>query len=73
MLQNPADIVSLRRIINVPARGIGDTTMDKLERAAAQGGFMLYQAVANADTTDVTPSAKKKLKEFTGMMDRMRC
>ncbi len=72
VLQNPADLVSLRRIINVPARGIGDTTIDKLERAAALGGFMLYQAVMNADATDVTPSAKKKLKEFTGMMDRMR-
>jgi len=36
--QNPADIVSLRRIINVPARGIGDTTVEKLERAAALSG-----------------------------------
>jgi DNA helicase-2/ATP-dependent DNA helicase PcrA len=72
VLHNPADIVSLRRIINVPARGIGDTTLDKLERAAAQAGIVLYQAVMNADTTDVTPSAKKKLREFSGMMERMR-
>ncbi len=72
VLQNPADIVSLRRIINVPARGIGDTTMDKLERAAAQAGVLLYQAALNADTSDVTPSAKRKLKEFTAMMERMR-
>jgi DNA helicase-2/ATP-dependent DNA helicase PcrA len=72
VLQNPADIVSLRRIINVPARGIGDTTIDKLERAAAQAGIMLYQAAMNPDGSDVTPSAKKKLKEFTGMMERMR-
>jgi DNA helicase-2/ATP-dependent DNA helicase PcrA len=72
VLQNPADIVSLRRIINVPARGIGDTTIDKLERAAAQAGIMLYQAAANPDGSDVTPSAKKKLKEFTAMMERMR-
>lgn len=72
VLQNPADIVSLRRIINVPARGIGDTTIDKLERAAAQAGIALYQVVMNADTTDVTASAKKKLREFTSMMERMR-
>jgi DNA helicase-2/ATP-dependent DNA helicase PcrA len=72
VLQNPADIVSLRRIINVPARGIGDTTIEKLERAAAQAGIMLFQAVVNADTTDVTTSAKRKLKDFSGMMERMR-
>jgi DNA helicase-2/ATP-dependent DNA helicase PcrA len=72
VLQNPADIVSLRRIINVPARGIGDTTIDKLERAAARAGTVLYQAVMNADTTDVTASAKKKIREFSGMMERMR-
>ncbi|MGE5173683.1 MAG: DNA helicase PcrA [Betaproteobacteria bacterium] len=72
VLQNPADIVSLRRIINVPARGIGDTTIEKLEKAAAQAGIILYQAALNADRTDVTPSAKKKLREFMGMLERMR-
>jgi len=72
VLHNPADVVSLRRIINVPARGIGDTTVDKLERAANLAGTGLYQAVANADQTDVTPGAKKKLKDFTAMMDRLR-
>jgi DNA helicase-2/ATP-dependent DNA helicase PcrA len=72
VLQNPVDVVSLRRIINVPARGIGDTTVDKLERAAAAAGVTLYQAARDADTSDVTPAAKKKLREFIGMMDRMR-
>ncbi len=72
VLQNPADIVSFRRIINVPARGIGDATVDKLERAAMQSGVSLYQAAATADASDITPSAKRKLKEFTGMMERLR-
>ena len=72
VLQNPADMVSLRRIINVPARGIGDTTVDKLERAAVAAGISLYQAAMEADASDVTPSAKKKLREFTGMMERIR-
>ncbi|MGC1454776.1 MAG: DNA helicase PcrA [Nitrospirota bacterium] len=72
VLQNPADIVSLRRIINVPARGIGDTTVDKLERAAALSGVSLYQAARDADTADITPAAKKKIRAFIGMMDRMR-
>ncbi len=72
VLQNPADVVSLRRIINVPARGIGDTTVDKLESAAMLSGISLYQAAADADATTITPAAKKKLREFIGMMDRMR-
>ncbi len=72
VLQNPADIVSLRRIINVPARGIGDTTVDKLERVAAQEGITLYESAMNAENADVTPSAKRKLREFTGMIEHMR-
>ncbi len=72
VLHNPADFVSLRRIINVPARGIGDTTIDRLEKAAAQTGLTLYEAAMNPDASAVTPSAKKKLREFTGMMERLR-
>jgi DNA helicase II / ATP-dependent DNA helicase PcrA len=72
VLQNPEDLVSLRRIINVPARGIGDTTVDKLERAAMHAGISLYQAASSPDASDVTPAAKKKIKEFTGFMERLR-
>src|SRR5512143_1143 len=72
VLQNPSDIVSLRRIINVPARGIGDTTIEKLEEAAAIARIGLYQTALEAEHTGLAPAAKKKLKEFTGMMERMR-
>jgi DNA helicase-2/ATP-dependent DNA helicase PcrA len=72
VLQNPSDIVSLHRIINVPARGIGDTTIEKLETAATQAGVSLYQAAMDPDRADITTSAKKKLREFTGMMEWMR-
>lgn len=72
VLQNPADTVSLRRIINVPARGIGDATVDKLERAAARAGITLYEAVRGADGSDVAPAAKKKLMLFSGIMERLR-
>src|SRR5512143_378311 len=72
VLQNPSDIVSLRRIINVPARGIGDTTIEKLEEAAAIARIGLYQTALEAEHTGIAPAAKKKLKEFTGMMERMR-
>ena len=72
MLHNPADVVSLRRIINVPARGIGDTTDRQAGTGCNLAGTGLYQAVAGAEQTDVTPAAKKKLRDFTAMMDRLR-
>ena len=72
VLHNPSDLVGLRRIINVPARGIGDTTIEKLEKAAAGAGLNLYQAASDPDCADITPSARKKLREFTAMMERMR-
>jgi ATP-dependent DNA helicase UvrD/PcrA len=72
VLQNPSDIVSLRRIINVPARGIGDTTIDKLETAAARAGAGLYQIAMNPENADIATGARKKLRDFTGMMERLR-
>jgi DNA helicase-2/ATP-dependent DNA helicase PcrA len=72
VLHNPADLVSLYRIINVPARGIGDTTIEKLELAAAKAGVSLYQEALDPEQAAVTPSARKKLREFSAMMERMR-
>jgi DNA helicase II / ATP-dependent DNA helicase PcrA len=72
VLHNPADAVSLHRIINVPARGIGDTTVDRLERTAQQKGLSLYQAAMDPTGADVSTAAARKLGEFTGMMERLR-
>jgi len=72
VLQNPADAVSLHRIINVPARGIGDTTMDRLEKTAVESGRSLYQTIENPESADITPSARKKLHEFVAMLSRLR-
>jgi DNA helicase-2/ATP-dependent DNA helicase PcrA len=72
VLHNPSDLVGLRRIINVPARGIGDTTVEKLEKAATGAGVSLYQAALDPDSAGLAPSARKKLREFTAMMERMR-
>ena len=72
VLHNADDSVSLRRIINVPARGIGDTTIERLEKAAAQAGVNLYQAAVESNAADVTPSARNKIRAFTEMMERLR-
>ncbi len=72
VLHNPADAVSLRRIINVPARGIGDTTVDRLERTAQQKGMSLYQAALDPAAAEIATAASRKLREFTGMMEHLR-
>jgi DNA helicase-2/ATP-dependent DNA helicase PcrA len=53
---NPNDEIALRRIINVPARGIGDTSLERLALAAAQNKWTLWQAVQRSDGIDDLPS-----------------
>ncbi len=48
VINNPSDAVSLRRIVNVPKRGIGDTTMDNAAQIATGLGISLYEVIANA-------------------------
>jgi len=49
---NPADEIALRRIVNYPARGIGDVSLEKLALHAATRGWPLWQAVERADVFD---------------------
>lgn len=49
---NPADSLSLLRIINVPRRGIGDATLGKLQAHAAENGMTLFDVVSNASQVE---------------------
>jgi DNA helicase-2/ATP-dependent DNA helicase PcrA len=49
MVVNPADSEALKRIINYPARGIGATTLDKLESNASLYGVSIWQVITNTD------------------------
>jgi DNA helicase-2/ATP-dependent DNA helicase PcrA len=57
---NTADEISLRRILNYPARGIGETTLEKLVTHAFRRGWSLWQAVERADALDDLPSAARE-------------
>jgi len=72
VLHNPADAVSLRRIINVPARGIGDTTVEKLERRAQQAGTTLYAAAMDPAEAGLATAASKKVRDFISGLERLR-
>jgi DNA helicase-2/ATP-dependent DNA helicase PcrA len=57
VIANPEDEVSLKRIVNVPRRGVGDTSVDRLDRWARQHGVPFADALAHADQCGVTGKA----------------
>jgi len=63
---NPDSSVSLKRIINVPARKIWKTTISNIEEAAIIRGISLNDAIINSDELGIkiTPQAKKGIEEF---------
>ncbi|MBQ6515195.1 MAG: UvrD-helicase domain-containing protein [Clostridia bacterium] len=67
VIANPADDVSLTRIINVPKRSIGDTTVQLLTEHAAGQGIPLYAALAVLPE-DLGSRAKNSVNEFFRMM-----
>lgn len=70
VIQNPADNVSLKRIINVPKRGIGNATMDKIEEYAINNDESLYSVMMDIDKVDtLSAGPKKKIKDFIDMMN----
>jgi len=67
---NPRDEVSLRRIVNVPARGIGDVTVRKIEAYAAANGLPLIAAFAQAPGAGVVSGKTAKAVEGFVVMIR---
>ncbi len=57
---NPRDEISLRRILNYPPRGIGDTTVERIERAARNLGRSFVEVARNLDRIDDVPEAARR-------------
>lgn len=68
VLLNPDDGISLSRIINVPRRGIGETTLQRLLQAAGQSGLSLWETVCNASEHGIPARAADKLASFAREM-----
>ncbi|MFW6132979.1 MAG: ATP-dependent helicase [Planctomycetota bacterium] len=67
VLVNPADDLSCRRIINTPTRGIGRTTLERLEAVADGAGLSLLDAAERAGT-DELGGAAGRVRGFAGMI-----
>lgn len=73
VIANPRDSVSLRRVINVPIRGIGQSTVASAELAAEDNGMTLWDAI-NDDgiLNNFSAGPRKKLGEFVRLVSYLR-
>jgi DNA helicase-2/ATP-dependent DNA helicase PcrA len=73
VVENPDDSVSLLRVINTPARGIGKTTIETLERLALETGRSLWGAIGQAAKQELLPPrALQALKNFRELIEDAR-
>ena len=72
VINNPADDLRLRRIVNVPARKIGAATMDKAQVIATEEGLPLMEVLRRAGDYPQLKASAGKLTSFTEMIDEMR-
>ena len=66
---NPVDEVSVKRVLNVPKRGVGDSTVAKLDQWAQMEGVPFIDALRNYDDAGVTGRAMKGIDEFLEILD----
>ena len=74
LLINPNDEEALKRVINYPARGIGQTTIDKLTIAANHYKKSIFEVLRNLDKVDIkiNSGTKNKLQDFVNTILRLQ-
>lgn len=72
VLENPNDNISLKRIINIPRRGIGNATIEKLEEYASSMEESMYASLFSINNIETLGTrAKRSIKEFVDMMNTL--
>jgi len=73
LVQNPRDPVAFRRVLNVPARGIGAKTVEELEARADREGVPLWEAAGLLVDEGALPArAQAPLQRFRGLIEGLR-
>ncbi|MEY4173543.1 MAG: ATP-dependent helicase PcrA, partial [Actinomycetota bacterium] len=68
---NPADEVSVKRVLNVPKRGVGDTSVARLDAFAQVEGITFVDAMRRADEAGLTGAAIRGVSSFVDLLDRL--
>ncbi|MGP7819433.1 DNA helicase PcrA [Niallia sp. 01092] len=68
LIANPDDDISLQRVINVPKRGIGSTSIDKIANFAAMHDMSMYQALDAVELIGLSPKITKAATEFRNLI-----
>lgn len=71
-IDNGKDDLAVRRIINVPKRGIGLTTVNRITEAAQQRGISFYETLCSADLVPGLGRSISKLESFAAMIEYFR-
>jgi DNA helicase-2/ATP-dependent DNA helicase PcrA len=66
---NPADEISVKRVLNTPKRGVGDSTVARLDAWAASHGLPFTEALREADDAGVSGRAVKGIETFLALVD----
>lgn len=70
VILNPADDISVARIINRPKRGIGDTTVAQMQEYATKHGLSLFDVIKNLESIEeLNLRARKNIKNFYNLMN----
>ena len=70
---NPDDTVSLKRIVNVPKRAIGDTSLGHIDRFAEAEGIGFWEALQrSADNTRLSVRAQRSIADFVGLLEYLK-
>ena len=70
LIHNPNDNVSFRRVVNVPRRGVGKSSMDKLEAFAASKGLSLYEALKFVGTDIIPRGSLAAMNSFRQIIEK---
>ena len=71
VIANPSDTVRMRRIINEPKRGIGETTINNAASIADSLGISFYEVISHAGDYPMLSRASAKLIEFTTLLNNL--
>ncbi|MCR5784972.1 MAG: UvrD-helicase domain-containing protein [Eubacterium sp.] len=72
MIDNSLDDLAIRRIINVPKRGIGQTSIDRVQEYADENGISFYDAISECENISTIKRGASKIREFADFAEGLK-